>query len=61
MADNDEFWENMAVLFLGFAGVALVASWLKPRCPYCNEKLLERGVTICPNCGNYLRWDSDGE
>ena len=55
MGKNDDFWEGLAALTLGFLGLALVASWLKPKCPTC-KKEIEKGITACPYCGTFLGW-----
>jgi len=55
MGKDDDFWEGLAALMLGFLGLALVSSLFKPKCPACNREI-EKGRTVCPYCGTFLRW-----
>lgn len=55
MGKDDDFWEGLAALMLGVLGLALISSWIKPKCPTC-KKEIEKDSTSCPYCGTYLRW-----
>lgn len=54
---KDDFWEGVAALLLGFVGLAIISSMFKPQCPTC-KGTIEKGTTVCPHCGTYLKWGS---
>jgi len=52
---DEDIFAALAVIFLGFVGLAIIASIFGPRCPKCG-KPIQRGVKICPHCGAILNW-----
>jgi tRNA(Ile2) C34 agmatinyltransferase TiaS len=55
MGQDDDLWEGLAALLLGFIGIALIASIINPKCPNCKHNI-QKGAIRCPNCGVILRW-----
>jgi len=48
------FWDAIATVALIGFGAGIISSLFKPICPYCKMKI-DRGATICPNCGMFLK------
>jgi len=48
------FLEAIATLAIVGLVFGALSSLFKPRCPQCKVKI-DKGVTVCPNCGTYLK------
>jgi hypothetical protein len=53
--DDENIWNILTGLALGFSGFLLLSYLKKPECPNCKTKI-EKGVSLCDKCGIKLEW-----